>query len=143
MAKGKSVPKKAIDRPDKKVVEIEKQPVDNRPVWRFSTTDKGGYFKWPKGMSEEGEIVKKLHEFDSMSWQEIEGKQHHYLSPNSLSKEATQRLEELKLDDEIEHLFSFHLQGKPRIIAIRHLNVAELLWFDPQHKVSPSEKKRT
>lgn len=143
MAKSKNVPTKAVDRLDKKTVRIEKQPADNKPVWRFSTTDKEGLFKWPKGTPEEGEIVKKLHEFDSMSWQEIEGSQHHYLSPKSLSKEAKQRLEELKLDDEIEHLFSFHLQGKPRIIAIRHLGIAKLLWFDPEHKVSPSEKKHT
>ena len=78
-----------------------------------------------------------------MTWIDISGKQHHYLSPSSLSKEAKQRLEELELDDEIDNLFSFHLKGKSRIIAIKHANIAKLFWFDPEHQVAPSKKKHT
>jgi hypothetical protein len=52
-------------------------------------------------------------------------------------------LEEIKLDDEIENLFSFHIQGEERFIAIRHLNVAKLLWYDPDHQVAPYTKKHT
>lgn len=78
-----------------------------------------------------------------MTWADIQGKQHHYLSASSLSKEAVMRLAQIKLDDEIDNLFSFHLKGKPRIIAIKHANVAKLLWYDPEHKVAPSIKKHT
>jgi hypothetical protein len=143
MSKKKSVTSRATNRANNKTVKSEKQHHNRKPVWRFSTVDKEGIFAWPKGQQEELEIVLKLHDFDSMNWDDISGKQHHFLSPSSLSKEAIQRLNEIKKDDEIEHLFSFHLQGKPRIIAIRHANVAKLLWYDPEHKVAPSPKKHT
>lgn len=78
-----------------------------------------------------------------MLWADIQGKQHHYLSTSSLSRQAIKRLIDIKLDDEADNLFSFHLQGKPRIIAIKHGNIAKLLWYDPEHQVAPSTKKHT
>lgn len=144
MAKEKKIPNKAINREQQKTVKIiSPSNTENKPLWRFSSVDKSGPFCWPKGKPEELDIVSKLHEFDSMTWDEISGKQHHTLSPQSLSKEAKDRLEHIKKDDEIENLFSFHLQGAPRIIAIKHSNVAKLLWYDPEHKVAPSKKKHT
>lgn len=139
----KKVPNQFTDRKSEKHVRIKAFIPTNKPTWRFSTVDKSGQFKWPKGDASELEIVQKLHEFDSMTWEEIQGKQHHFLSVDSLSKAAKDRLEEIQLDDDIEQLFSFHLQGKPRIIAIRHANVANLLWYDPDHEVAPSKKKHT
>jgi len=144
--KNKSVPDKAVGRPDSKTVKTNRNQDkrrEGRPSWRFSTVDKSGPFSWPVGDSAEAEIVNKLHSFDSMTWEDIKGKQHHYLSPSSLSKDAKKRLEEIDLDDEAENLFSFHLQGKPRIVCIRHNDLALLLWHDPEHKVAPSKKKNT
>lgn len=144
MSKNKKVAKSAINKPDAKTVRSVEKTIDDKPVWRFSTTDKGGMFKWPKGQNEELTIISKLHDFDSMNWNEITGKQHHPLSDTGrLSKEAIDRLTELDLDDEAENLFSFHLGGKPRFIAIKHGNIAKLFWYDPEHRVSPSFKKHT
>lgn len=143
---GKSVPEKATNRSQTKVVKTNKNQHirrEGRPSWRFSTVDRDGPFAWPKGLAEESVIVDKLHSFDSMTWADIQGKQHHALSAASLSKEAKRRLEEIELDDEIENLFSFHIQGKPRIICIRHNDLALLLWHDPNHQVAPSKKKHT
>jgi hypothetical protein len=139
----KQVPNPAINKPNSKQVKVAEQKLNAKPVWRFSTTDKSGPFAWPKGSPKELELVAKLHEFDSMFWSEIEGEHHHLLSESSLSKESKKRLAELKLDDEVDNLFSFHVSGKSRIIAIRHLGVAELLWFDSEHQVCPSRKKHT
>jgi hypothetical protein len=116
---------------------------DNKPVWRFSTVDRSGPFAWPKGEEKELEIVVKLHDFDSMTWSDICGREHHQLSPQSLSRLAIEQLEKINKDHEAENLFSFHLAGKPRIIAIRHENVAKLLWYDPDHQVAPSKLKHT
>ena len=138
----KSVPRQAVTGKVEKSVRLPEQTdQDGKPVWRFSTVDLDGPFKWPKNQQQELEIVTKLHNFDSMLWQAIVGSKHHFLSESSLSKEAKTRLTEIKKDDDIENLFSFHLQGKPRIIAIRHQNTAKLLWYDPEHQVAPSEKK--
>lgn len=142
-SKDKKVPQSAIDRKDEKVVKTTAQNFEKRPVWRFSSVDRNGPFKWPKGEAAELEIVTKLHEFDSMLWSDIEGKQHHFLAEGSLSDVAKRRLQAIHLDDEIDQLFSFHLQGKPRIIVIRHMNIASLLWYDPEHGVAPSTKKHT
>ncbi len=141
----KKVPKQALSRSDNKNVKIISQSssYDGRPSWRFSSVDRAGPFPWPKGQREELEIVEKLHAFDSMSWNDIAGKQHHFLSPSSLSSEAKRRLEEIQRDDEIDNIFSFHLQGKPRIVCIRHQDLALLLWYDPEHKVAPSTLKNT
>lgn len=138
----KRVPKRATDREDKKTVKTPVQQSETKPAWRFSTVDKDGPFAWPAGTNKELEIVKKLHSFDSMEWSKIEGKQHHSIPVENLSKEAKKRLQQIKQDD-ISDVFSFHLQGKPRIICIRDRHIAKLLWFDPEHKVCPSKKKHT
>jgi hypothetical protein len=141
--KPKNVPNSATGRSAGKNVVLKEAPRDDSPVWRFSTTDLNGPFPWPKTKSEELSIVEKLHQFDSMTWKSIEGKAHHFLSQSSISKEAIKRLEDIHRDDEIDNLFSFHLSGKERIIAVRHGNVAKLLWYDPQHSVAPSTLKHT
>ncbi len=137
----KNVPPSATARRHEKNVRSSSPQIDPYPSWRFSTVDKNGPFAWPKGDPIELEIVKKLHDFDSMKWSEIVGRDHHSLSPDSLSGEATRRLQEIGRDDDIDSVFSFHLQGEPRIICIRDRNVAKLLWFDSEHKVCPSKKK--
>lgn len=145
MAKNKVIPARAIARGQEKIVRATPHPSSygGKPSWRFSTVDKDGPFAWPMGKPEESHILEKLRAFDSMTWDEIKGKQHHFLSPASLSKEAIKRLEEIERDDEIDNLFSFHLQGKPRIVCIRHNDLALLLWYDPEHAVAPSHKKHT
>lgn len=134
---------KGDSRADSKMVRGIIHETEGKPVWRFSSVDLNGPFSWPKNATKELEIVQKLHAFDSMKWRDIEGSDHHFLTAECLSKIAKERLEALQLDDEIDHLFSFHLSGKPRIIAIRHANIAKLLWYDPEHNVAPSTKKHT
>ena len=148
MAKGnkKSVPSSATSRDKNKSVKTsnaKNTQTTSWPSWRFSTVDSDGPFAWPKDESDVATIVKKLYFFDGMTWADIVGKQHHFLNEESLSKDAKKRLEEINLDDEVENLFSFHLQGKPRIICRRHNNLALLLWYDPKHLVAPSKKKHT
>jgi len=77
-----------------------------------------------------------------MRWQEIEGADHHAIGVDRLSKEAQNRLAEIRQDD-LDEVFSFHFSGKPRIIGIREMNVIKLLWWDPEHQVCPSIKKHT
>lgn len=138
----KNVPHSATQRVDQKQVRTPLQQTDSKPSWRFSTVDKDGPFPWPAGANTELEIVKKLHSFDSMEWSQIEGRQHHSISVDGLSKAAQKRLQQIKQDD-IDEVFSFHLRGKPRIFCIRDRHIAKLLWYDPEHQVCPSEKKHT
>lgn len=141
--RNKRVPAKAVGRPVAKSVRIISQQHTGKPAWRFSTVDTEGPFRWPKGDPEELLIVQKLHAFDSMTWADLVGKQHHFLSVTSISSAAKRRIEELDIDDAIENLFSFHLAGKPRVIALRYGDTASLLWYDPDHQVAPSTKRHT
>lgn len=123
-------------------VKLQQQHV-GRPSWRFSTADKGGEFRWPDDPQILIEILIKLSSFDSMSWNAIEGRAHHFVSEESLSSSAIKRLSELQKDDLIEALFSFHLSGKKRILGIRYKDHVNLLWYDPDHKACPSTLKHT
>lgn len=141
--KNKEIPKSSISRSVVKEARIPSIPRELKPSWRFSTVDRNGNFAWPIGEQVEIEIINKLRNFDSMKWSEIEGREHHYLTPSKLSKEAIVRLKEIHKDDSADLLFSFHLGGKERIICIRENNVGKLLWYDPKHDVCLSHKKNT
>jgi hypothetical protein len=141
MTKKKKVPATALLRGTNKEVRTPLISSDVFPSWRFSTVDHSGPYVWPKGTEIEQQIVNRLHDFDSMTWAQIEGPDHHFLTQGSLSNDAKKRLEEIGRDDEIDLLFSFHLQGEPRIICIRERSVAKLLWYDPKHGVCPVTKK--
>jgi hypothetical protein len=142
MPKAKKTPASATSRKDTKTVRTHQVRHSQRPSWRFSTVDLNGPFAWPVGAAIEAQILRKLQQFDSMNWHEIEGPDHHAIGVDRLSKEAQARLTEIKQDD-IDEVFSFHFSGKPRIIGIRDMNVVKLLWWDPEHLVCPSQKKNT
>ncbi|MGR2680062.1 hypothetical protein [Chromobacterium haemolyticum] len=141
--KQKRIPNQAVNRDEsaKKVV-VPAQVQLESPCWRFSSVDLGGPFPWPKGSTEELEILSKLHEFDSMRWTEIEGAKHHSISVDRLSRDAQKRLEEIQQND-IDELFSFRLTGPKRVFGIRLNGTVKLLWWDPEHKVCLSNLKNT
>jgi hypothetical protein len=142
--KSKKIPAQAqTDRANQKTVKVPRNTsIDDMPSWRFSTVDKNGPYPWPKNTAEELLILQKLHDFDSMTWSNIAGSDHHAIEINRLSRSAQNRLTELELDD-IDEIFSFHFSGKKRIIGIRDRNILKLLWWDTEHQVCPSVKKHT
>lgn len=68
---------------------------------------------------------------------------HHFLSAESLSKEAAGRFEAMQLEEYSDAIFSFALQNKLRIIGIRANEHFYVLWYDPEHEVCLSKKKHT
>ena len=83
-----------------------------------------------------------LKNFETMLWNDILGRNNHAVLVSQISREAQVRLEDLKLDDN-ESLISLRLTGTQRIWGIRIGNILQLLWWDPNHEVCPSEKKHT
>ena len=142
MAKQKSLPQSVLRREDRKEVRVPHGLPEDTPSWRFSTADRDGPYAWPTDTAIKAEILDKLHEFDSMRWCEIEGRRHHSISIESLSSDAKSRLKEIQQDD-VDEVFSFALDGKKRLICIRALHVAKMLWYDPDHSACPSSKKHT
>jgi hypothetical protein len=142
MVKPKRTPPVATARPPEKGVRRAAVQSLTFPSWRFSTVDKAGPFAWPINDAIEQEILQKLHNFDSMRWNKIEGPDHHLINRDKLTKEANERLLKINQDD-VGQLFSFHFDGKARIFGIRDNGVVKLLWWDPEHKVCISHKKHT
>lgn len=91
-----------------------------------------------------GDIFEKLVSYESRTWAEILSNptRDHPIAVGKLCKEARQRLMDLKLDD-VEALFRFRFTGLQRLWGIRDRNVFQVLWWDPEHKVCPSQLRNT
>ncbi len=117
-----------------------------KPAWRISKMEFSDPFGWHI-LDENGifSILEKLANFETMTWGEIllvAKKQNHNVWVDELIKEAQDRLSEISLDD-LDELTSLHLTGKGRVWGIIDQGVMNLLWWDPEHQVCPSNKKHT
>ena len=111
--------------------------------WQFSLMDMEGSFSCKNISYDDWKLIlNKMREWETMTWDEISGKRDHAIDVDSLSPEAKKRLIEIQLDD-IDEVFSLHLDGKKRLFGIRDRNIFRVLWWDKEHKVCPSLKKHT
>ena len=111
--------------------------------WRFSSMDMGGPFSFANvGGKTWKMLLARMKEWERMTWDELAGRRDHAIEVASLSPEAQRRLQEIGMDD-IDEVFSLHLDGRRRLIGIRDERVFRLLWWDPEHKACPSMKKHT
>lgn len=112
------------------------------PAWQFHRCDEDhSLWGWSKLQNNEHlEIIKSLHGFEKMTWNQIKqaaggrssGTNSHSLPIDGFSKEAKKRLEQLKLDDNDE-LFSLRLNNTLRLYGIRDGRVLRFIWRDPHH----------
>ena len=117
--------------------------IDRTPAWRIGTLDEEGPWGWNK-VSQDlflEEILPKLKNFETMTWESIINGSHEVPVNNIISK-AKKRLSEIKQED-IDSLFSLRLTGEKRIWGIRVCNILNILWWDPKHEVCPSTLKHT
>lgn len=116
------------------------------PAWKFSLFDPEGPFGDGHDKLDRStvvdEILPKLKSFESMTWTQIMQSGSHPISCDRLCKEAEHRLEARSLDDNDE-VFSLRLSGRNRIFGIRQNDCLQILWWDPDHKVCPSQLKHT
>jgi hypothetical protein len=116
-----------------------------QPVWVFAAMDEGG--PWGRKLLTESaiwdDILPKMRNFESMTWSQIEldRKRNHSIPISDLCKEAQKRIEVISLD--VDELFRFRLTGEQRLWGVRDRNRFKLLWWDPEHKVCPSQKRNT
>ncbi len=124
-------------------------PADNEnsdasyPIWRLHLMDIDGPWHWNLDAAKLREIRDKLAKFETMRWAEINGKRNHFLSAESVSKEAVDRLIELQQDDAQDLLYSLSFSGEERLVGIRCGREFRILWWDPEHQVCPSHLKHT
>ncbi|MBR5913977.1 MAG: hypothetical protein IKZ58_06415 [Selenomonadaceae bacterium] len=119
-------------------------------VWSFDKVDRNGIFSFDlsrKDLDIEN-LFQKILEFSTMKWCELfptdkRKSRHHTLSKESLSKQALERIEVLKLDEDTDSIFSLALNNKARLIGIRNGAVFQVIWYDANHEFSISNKKHT
>ena len=125
---------------------IKNNPSDSdssKVSWRLSDTDRGGNWGCSLSILDDSkakEIIRKLRDYDSMTWADLKGRNSHTIPTNKISKEAKDRLLEIEKDD-VDLLFSIRISGKERLWGVREGSVFNILWWDPEHKVYPCKKK--
>ena len=93
-------------------------------------------------MEQYAEIVVKLRDFESMTWNGLSagykprGKE---IPKEHTCDEAQKRLQEIAQED-IDSLWSLRLEGAHRLWGIRDGGVYHMIWWDPDHEVCPSDK---
>ena len=119
---------------------------DFHPAWKLDLFDADG--PWGRGRFTTGqfwnEILPKLREYERRSWKEIlaDRSREHSTPTYKLTKQAQKRLRDIKLDD-IDQLFRFRLSARQRLWGKRAGHIFQILWWDPEHEIYPTEKKHT
>lgn len=113
-------------------------------VWKVARIDDNSPWGWNQITCPDflRNIWDKMRNFETMTWSEILGRNHHAIAVNDIIQPAQNRLEQLGYDDQAE-LVSFRLSNTERIWAIRSGEEAFLLWWDPNHEIYPSALKHT
>lgn len=128
----------------KKVARVASVKREERFSWTYRSFDKEGLFKNSKNLG--GNLIDvfemKKH-LEEKSYRELGFQGSHFVDANKLSKEAQKRLKTLKMDD-FGSLFSFRISGKQRLWCVKlEEGLMGVLWWDPEHKICPSQKRHT
>lgn len=117
---------------------------DKKLVWKVARIDDNSQWGWNQITCPDflRNIWEKMHNFETMTWGDILGRDHHEIPVSNIIRQAQKRLEELGHDDE-EILVSFRITGRKRVWAIRSGAEAFLLWWDPNHEICPSHLRHT
>jgi hypothetical protein len=129
---------------------IDDEPGSSHPMWRLALLDleHDGEWSWGLGETALRKIVTFLRTMEHLTWREIwnqqtggarrRGAKHKFIPAASLCPAAQRRLLELKLE-EFDELFRFRLGNMERLWGVVHLDVFYPVWWDPEHKVCPSQ----
>jgi hypothetical protein len=107
-----------------------KLPKSNDPLisgghlsWRFSACDKGGNYCWNIQPHDKfREIIERLHEFETKTWDQIIATGSHPIQKTKIIKDARDRLSDIQMDD-IDELMSFRMTGPNRVWCIQAGNL--------------------
>ena len=90
-------------------------------------------------------------DYSNMTWIQVKQQTHdksnksknHFLGYDTLSKEAKERVEFIRKndDDDLEtRIFSFSFNNLIRVIGIVDSDIFHVVWYDPNHKFCPVTK---
>lgn len=128
-----------------------------RPVFCFKHAQVNCDPRWAfrPATDEAAELLEFLRLMAQSTWAEIESmrtggkdrhKKHHDLEVDAppFDSQAVRDLEKAKLGQEFgETMFRFRLSGEKRLWGFRNHATFHVVWWDPDHKVCPTEKNHT
>lgn len=144
--------KKENNKREKRTVITPSSSDNTKVLWVFDNVDKDGDFSFDIDREDFNHklVLEKMMEYATMTWNEVnrqthdKGKsKHHFISYDTLSKQAAFRIQAKHLTQDTDLIYSFALQNRLRIIGIRKNEKFHVLWYDPYHQVCPSKKKHT
>lgn len=113
------------------------------PAWRFELLMREQQFGWGSISTEAWDhIAEKLCEFETMTIAELAANGHPlktYTNPHKIPNADARKRFKFEYSDRDE-VHRFRLSGAARLYGFRKGNVFELLWWDPQHQIWPTEK---
>ena len=117
-------------------------PLKDRKIeWSFIIFDRGGVWEKRPPKNDFRDIAAHLKSYEQLTWGEIR-KRDHPVQVSNIIRKAQKRLEEVGQGD-IDQLWRVRFTGIQRLWGIQHLGEFRVLWWDPEHSVCPSHKKRT
>jgi hypothetical protein len=124
---------------------LESPNLENRHIaWRFGAADLGGKFSCHDFDHNDFKLLwDKLRAFEKMNVAELRNTgSFHPIPTANMAKSAKDRLQQIRLDD-VDMLYSFHIEGACRLWCMRHENIFSVLWWDRRHEAYPVEKRHT
>src|SRR5262249_11744580 len=140
------------EMPEPKAIRLGANPASiyNMPMtWTVEDADRQGDWSWgPRDWDKEhwnNILAPKLVQFQTMLWREIEAavtdsghRMHHSMPVDAICDESQARLIELE-KAESDDIYRFRLGNKRRLWGFRIVNSFEVLWYDPLHKIYPTD----
>lgn len=140
------------ERPGLKEVRIGADPTSiyqMHMTWSCDDPDREG--AWESGTPRDWEddvwtanIEPKLGHWSGLTWGEIDAfssdkghKMHHGMDVDVITREAQHRL--MVLDKYFDTIFRFRLGNRRRLWGFRILANFDVLWFDPEHEIYPTD----
>lgn len=134
----------------KETVQTSQSSSNSKVIWVFDQIDRAGKFAFDTSRKKFNHkvVLDKMISYSGMTWSEVLSQTHddgksknHLLDYEKLSREAKERIDTLKLNDDNDRIFSFALLNKLRIIGLRDKEKFFVKWYDPWHEFYPSTKK--
>lgn len=119
--------------------------------FEFADRTHSGSWSWPTG-DDAALVLDFLCEISRSRWGELlaqetggrnRHKKHHSYDFGTVAAEAQARLAELRHDETFSEFFRFRLSGEGRLWGYVRDGVFYVLWWDADHKVSPSTRRNT
>lgn len=127
----------------------------DNPLFCFEHADRATQREWvfKPSATHAPDVISKLCDFAALTWRDIERqmtggrkrhRKHHDMPIDKLCSDAQADIKRRRLDEDFgDTIFRFRLSGEKRLWGFRQGRVFHVVWWDPEHKVCPSEKRHT